>query len=52
MIENVTKDEYATMGIAIALIIFSAYIAPMLPGNIIGLIDNPIIKLLIFANIC
>jgi len=48
MIEKIKNNEYATMAIAVALIVFSAYIAPRLPGNVIELFDNPIIKLLIF----
>lgn len=48
MIENIKQNEYASMGIAVALIVFAAYVAPRLPGNILELFDNPIIKLLVF----
>jgi hypothetical protein len=48
MIENIKKNEYATMGIAVVLIVFAALVAPRLPGTVIGLFDNSIVKLLIF----
>ena len=47
-ITYINNHEHVSMGIAFALIIFAAYIAPQLPNKVIGLFDNPLIKLLIF----
>ncbi len=51
VVGNIKNSEYAFIGLAVVLIVFAAYIAPRLPGNIIGLFDNTIIKVLIFLII-
>ncbi len=51
MVGNIKNSEYAFVALAVVLIVFAAYIAPRLPGNIIGLFDNTIIKVLLFLII-
>lgn len=46
--DYINQNEYLTMAIIFALIIFAAYIAPQLSNGVVLLFDNPIVKLLIF----
>ena len=44
----VDNNEYITIGLALFLILYASFAAPMLPRSILRLFDNPIVKLLVF----
>jgi hypothetical protein len=50
-VSYINQHEYLTMAIIFGLIIFAAYITPRLPNKVIGLFDNPIVKLLMFVAV-